>query len=196
MDVAKLVSFPGELGFALNKKVISTGLLNGGIKGQFNWGELNGRKKDYSFENKYIEACINFQVILNTWINRNFKFEKFRPYAFVGVGVIKYRTILRNGDGNIVSSYGYNNGHGTIYNEGEEPEKGTRMTELIFPIGGGVNYRLNDVLLLELELSTRYINSDKLDAKVAMKDDKYIFFSVGITYLFQEKEFLSNILSK
>jgi len=70
------------------------------------------------------------------------------------------------------------------------------MTELIFPIGGGVNYRLNDVLLLELELSTRYINSDKLDAKVAMKDDKYIFFSVGITYLFQEKEFLSNILSK
>jgi len=193
MDVSKPVSFPGEIGFALNKKVISSGLLNGGIKGQFNFGEFSGRKNNYSFENKYKEGCLNFQVILNSWFNRTTKFEKFRPYAFAGVGFISYRALVRDEKGQPFASVGYeitgSNGNATA-------TKSDAMTELIFPIGAGVNYKLSEVFALEAELSTRYIKSDKLDSWVKMKDDKYIFFSLGLTYKFREKEFLSNVLNK
>lgn len=197
MDVTSPVSFPGEFGFAINKKVISTGLLNGGIKGQFNFGEFSGKKREYSFENNYKEFCLNFQVILNSWINRTFKFERVRPYAFGGIGLINYRTLLRTGDGEVVNGYGYDiEGMEQNGASAEDPSKKPGMTELIFPLGGGVNYHLKENLTLEVELSTRYINSDKLDAWTARKDDKYMFFSLGITYKFREKEFLSNILNK
>lgn len=196
MDVTKPVSFPGEFGFAMNKKVVSNGLLNGGIKGQFNFGEFSGAKRGYTFENKYKEACVNFQVILNSWINRNFKFEKIRPYAFTGFGLIKYRTLLRDGEGTIIQGFGYEIPEPGTDGSGDKPDKKPAMTELIFPIGLGMNYKLNDLFSLEAEFSTRYIRSDKLDSWEAKKDDKYLFFSVGVSYKFQEKEFLSNILNK
>ncbi|MBN3035817.1 MAG: outer membrane beta-barrel protein [Bacteroidales bacterium] len=192
MDVTQPVSFPGEFGFAINKKVVSNGLFNGGIKGQFNFGELSGKKGENHFENKYRESCLNFQVILNSWINRNFKFEKIRPYGFAGIGMITYRTLLRNGDGMIISGYGYD----IRQDDPNKADKSVPMRELIFPLGAGVNYRLKDKITLEFEISTRYINSDKLDARVIKKDDKYIFFSLGCTYRFPEKEFLSNILNR
>ncbi|MBN1338941.1 MAG: outer membrane beta-barrel protein [Bacteroidales bacterium] len=196
MDVTKPVSFPGEFGFAMNKKVVSNGLLNGGVKGQFNFGEFSGKKRDYSFENNYKEACVNFQVILNSWINRNYKFEKIRPYAFGGIGLINYRSLLRDGEGTIIKGYGYEIPETGSNGNGHKPEKKSAMTELIFPLGLGMNYKLNDLFSLEAEFSSRYINSDKLDSWIAMKDDKYFFFSVGVTYKFEEKEFLSNILNK
>ncbi len=195
MDVAKLAVFPGGVwGVALNKKVISSGLLNGGVKYQFNFGQLHGKKGDFSFENKYRESLINFQVILNTWFNRNFKFEKLRPYGFAGIGLISYRTILRGKDGEVVNAIGYN-----LKQDNENSvslEKSAAQTELIFPIGMGVNYKLSDLFELETELSTRFINSDNLDAKIARKNDKYIFISLGVSYKINEREFLANILNK
>ena len=63
IDVDRNISFPGVIGFAVNKQILSTGVINGGLKGQFNFGKLRGEKNDQSFENKYKEGCINFQVI-------------------------------------------------------------------------------------------------------------------------------------
>lgn len=195
MDVTKLAVFPGGVwGLALNKKVISSGLLSGGIKYQFNFGQLQGKKGNFSFENKYRESLVNFQVILNTWFNRNFKYEKIRPYGFVGIGMISYRTVLRDQEGTVINAIGYDMFPG---NDNQITlEKTSSRKELIFPLGLGVNYKLSELFELETELSTRYINSDNLDAKIARKNDKYIFISMGISYKINEREFLANILNK
>jgi hypothetical protein len=196
MDVDRVINFPGEFGFAINKKILSNGIIAGGIKGQFNFGELNGKKNNHSFENKYKEGALNFQVILNRWFKSNFKFETLRPYAFAGIGFINYRVVLRNGDGNVVNGYGYKVIEGDKVANGPDPEKDKAVTELIFPLGLGANYKINEKFNLELEASSRFINSDKLDGKVSWKNDKYWFVSLGITYKFKGKDFLHDVLNK
>ncbi len=196
VDKKKFVGFPGVIGLAANKQLLSTGMLNGGVKAQFNIGKLTGEKNDESFKNNYIEGCLNFQVILNRWINRNFKFEKYRPYAFAGIGFINYHALLRNSSGEVINGVGYDVTEGDIESNGSDPAKTGNVTEIIFPIGLGVNYKLNDKFNLELEASSRFINSDQLDAKVRFKDDKYWFFSVGVTYKFETKEFMADILNR
>jgi len=196
MDVNSVINFPGVIGVALNKQVLSTGIFAGGVKGQFNLGKLQGSKSDYSFENKYMEGSVTFQAILNSWINRNFRFEKLRPYAFAGVGFISYRVVLRNGDGNVVDAFGYKVTPGDKLANGPDPEKDKAVTEMIFPLGLGANYKLNEKLFIELEASSRLIFSDKLDGKVKERNDKYWFVTLGLTYKFNTKEFLPDLLNK
>ncbi len=196
MDVSKSFAFPGVFGFAANKQVISTGILNGGVKAQFNFGKMTGNKNSESFENNYKEACINFQVILNKWFKRNFRFEKFRPYAFAGIGIINYRALLKNSNGEVVDGVGYDVTADSMESNGTNPAKTKSATELMIPLGMGINYKVNDQINIEGEVSSRYINSDKLDAKDRYKDDKYWFFSIGLTYKINTKKFLSDILSK
>lgn len=196
IDVSSVISFPGEYGIAINKQVLSTGMVAGGIKGQFNFGGLQGKKNDYSFENKYKEGCLNFQVILNKWFNSNFRFEKIRPYAFAGIGFINYRVLLRNGEGNVINGYGYKITSGDTYANGANPEKDKPVTDIMFPVGLGVNFELSDIFNLEFEASSRIISSDKLDGKVGFKNDKYWFVSLGLTYKFNNKKFLPDILNK
>ena len=193
IDVNRNISFPGVIGFAVNKQVLSTGLINGGIKGQFNFGKLRGEKNNHSFENKYKEGCLNFQVILNKIPKRTFRFEKLRPYAFAGIGFINYRVLLRNGDGSVVDSYGYDVSE---IQSDENPKKSGSVTDLMIPVGLGVNYKLNEKLNIELEASSRFIASDKLDGKISNSDDKYWFVSFGISYMINSKEFLNDILSR
>lgn len=194
IDVNRNISFPGVIGFAVNKQVLSTGLINGALKGQFNFGKLRGEKNNQSFENKYKEGCINFQVILNKIPNRTFRFEKFRPYAFAGIGFINYRVLLRNGDGSVIDGYGYDVTE--LQTDDDTPSKSGSVTNLVIPVGLGVNYKLNEKLNLELEASSRFIASDKLDGKVSNSDDKYWFFSIGVSYMINSKEFLNDILNR
>ncbi len=194
IDVQKSIRFPGVFGFAVNKQVVSTGVLNGGVKAQFNFGRLQGEKNDQSFTNNYMEGCLNFQVIMNKWINQSFRFEKFRPYAFGGIGFINYRTLLKDKNGNVIGGLGYDLDPNLEVNE--NPSKSKPVTDLMFPVGLGVNYKLNENFNIELEASSRFINSDRLDAKVNWKNDKYWFFSIGVTYKINNKQFLSDILSK
>ncbi|MEZ5082452.1 MAG: two-component regulator propeller domain-containing protein [Bacteroidales bacterium] len=196
IDVDKFVRFPGMYGFAAQKKLHSTGMLNGGVKGQLNFGQFKGEKNNENFKNSFFEASINLQVIMNRWINRNFKFEKYRPYAFAGVGLISYRSLLWDSEGKVVNGYGYDVTEGNTELNGTNPNKTKRTTEFIIPLGAGVNYKLNELWNIELEFASRFINSDKLDAKIRYKNDKYWFVTIGITYKINSKDFLADILSK
>ncbi len=196
IDVSNNITFPGVYGIAVNKQVLSNGIINGGVKAQFNLGGLQGERKGYTFDNDYFEGMINFQVILNRWPNSNFKFEKFRPYAFAGVGFISYRVLYMDPNGKVVNGYGYKIVEGDPDANGTDPEKDSPETDIMFPLGGGVNYKINEKLNIELEVSSRFIQSDKLDGRVSWKNDKYIFFSLGLTYKFRQKDFLHDILNK
>ncbi|MCB2221940.1 MAG: outer membrane beta-barrel protein [Bacteroidetes bacterium] len=196
IDKSNFIGFPGVFGIAANKQLLSTGMINGGVKAQFNVGKLTGEKNNESFKNNYIEGCINFQVILNRWINRNFRFDKYRPYAFAGIGFINYRALLWNNNGDVINGIGYDVIEDDIETNGSNPNKTSSVTEIIFPVGAGVNYKLNENFNVEVEASSRFINSDQLDARIGFKNDKYWFFSVGVTYKFQSKEFMADILNK
>ena len=95
-----------------------------------------------------------------------------------------------------MNGYGYKIVEGNPEANGTDPEKDSPETDIMFPLGGGVNYKLNEKLNIELEVSSRFIQSDKLDGKVSWKNDKYIFFSLGLTYKFRQKDFLHDILNK
>ncbi|GAB4314050.1 MAG: hypothetical protein Kow00127_05180 [Bacteroidales bacterium] len=196
LDRAKTIRFPGVFGIAANKKWHSTGIFNVGSKLQFNFGQLRGEKNGYTFKNNYFEGCLNAHLILNRWINRTFRFETFRPYAFAGIGFITYRTLLYAPDGRVANGIGYDVIENNLEYNGTDPAKQSPGTELMLPVGIGVNYRLDDQFNIEAEASSRFINSDNLDARVRWKDDKYWFFSIGVTYKFRSKPFMADILNK
>ena len=196
IDVDRFIRFPGMYGFAAQKKVLSTGMVNGGVKAQLNFGQFKGEKNNENFQNKFYEASVNFHVIMNRWINRNFKFEKYRPYGFMGVGFISYRSILKDSEGMVVNGFGYDVTEGNKEMNGTNPSKTKRTTDFILPLGAGVNYKLNELWNIELEFASRFIFSDKLDAKIREKNDKYWFVTVGVTYKINSKDFLADILSK
>lgn len=196
IDVNKNVAVPGVFGVAVNKQVLSTGIINGGVKAQFNFGKLKGEKSGNYFTNKYMEGCLNFQAIMNKWINSNFRFETIRPYAFAGIGFISYRTLLKNENGEVINGFGYEVVENQPELNGTDPTKTSAVTEMIFPLGLGANYKINDKFNIELEASSRLINSDRLDAKVNGKNDKYWFISLGVTYKMNTKPFLTDILNK
>jgi len=196
VDVKNNIAFPGIYGIAGSKQVISTGLISGYVKAGLNLGKLKGEKNDQSFENNFKELTVNFQVNLDKWFNRNFRFEKFRPYGFVGLGIINYRVLLKNSNGEVLDGFGYDVIPNNNEANGTSPEKSKAATEFIIPFGAGVSYKMNEKFNIEAEFSSSYISSDKLDAKIRYADDKYLLFTVGLTYKINNKKFLADILNK
>jgi hypothetical protein len=196
VDVDKSFAFPGVYGLTANKKLLSSRMINGGVNAQLNFGKLRGAKSTYSFKNNFWEGSVSFEVELKRWFNHNFTWQKLRPYAYAGLGFVSYRALLKDQNGYVIDGVGYDVIPNDFMYNGTNPEKTKRNTELIFPFALGGRYKFNDKFLFNLEVSTRYINSDKLDAKVAYKDDKYWLLTVGATYKIKTKEFTSDILNK
>lgn len=196
VDVNKSLTFPGVFGITANKQLFSSGMINGGVNAQLNFGRLQGSKSNYSFKNNFWEGSLSFEVVMKRWFNQTFTWQKLRPYAYAGLGFISYRALLKDQNGNILNGVGYDVINDDIDYNGTDPEKTTRKTEMIFPIALGGRYKINDKIHLNLEMTTRYINSDQLDAKVAFKDDKYWLITVGATYKINTKQFTSDILRK
>jgi hypothetical protein len=196
VDVNKSFYFPGSYGLAANKRLFATGMIYGSANAQLNFGQLRGEKTNYTFKNNFTEFSLSFEVTLKRWFNRNFDWQKLRPYAYAGIGIINYRAILRDPEGNVLDGVGYDvKSFDTDYN-GSNPEKTAKETEIIFPVALGGQYHLSPKVNLKLEVSTRYINSDKLDAKVGFADDKYWLVTLGATYKFRSKEFTADILNR
>ncbi|MCB0805422.1 MAG: outer membrane beta-barrel protein [Bacteroidales bacterium] len=194
VDVNKVLVFPGVYGVSAEKKVISTGMIDGHGRFQINFGKMKGEKNQQNFENKFKEFNLNFKVYLKKWPNHNFRFEKFKPYGFLGLGLINYRVLLRNDEGDVVNGFGYDVISEDIEANGPSPAKSKAVTEFMIPMGIGVSYTLNDQINLEAELTSRYISSDQLDGKIRFKDDKYWFITVGVTYKLNTKRFMADVL--
>ncbi|MDB4303684.1 hypothetical protein N9934_02720, partial [Desulfosarcina sp.] len=196
VDVDKSIHFPGVFGVTANKQLFSSGMINGGVNAQLNFGQLRGAKNNYTFENNFWEGSLSFEVVMKRWFNRSFTWQKLRPYAYAGLGFINYRALLFDQNGNVINGVGYDVIYGDTDYNGTDPAKTSRETEMIFPIALGGRYKINDKIHLNLELTTRYINSDNLDAKEGFKDDKYWLITIGATYKIRTKEFTSDILNK
>ncbi len=81
-----------------------------------------------------------------------------RPYAFGGIGVILFDNQLN------------------FHKE--------KIDSALPTAGGGINFRLTPVLMLNLQESFMFTNNDARDGAVSGADDDFLFHSVGLTFNF------------
>lgn len=160
-DLSPYISIRGQL---LNGKLYST-------KDEYNNGEPANLYFDADVFEYNISCVLNFSNML--WkdnLNKKFSF-----YGLLGMGLSNWKTKLVNSEtGNLVSSHGYS---------GNGPNK--RTTEIVGPIGLGINYNISDNFALNIESTLRTVNSDFLDAaKGGFDYDLYSYSSIGLTYKF------------
>ena len=100
--------------------------------------------------------------------------SRLRFYVKAGVGVLKFRTILKNLDSNLfINSYGYNSGE----------TYGKMLSSYVIPVGAGIRYRLGNNVYLRLEGLMKFTGTDKLDADISdSKYDKYGMTSLGLIF--------------
>ncbi len=97
-------------------------------------------------------------------------------YGLFGIGTLLYRSKLSNtSSGYLVNSVGYN----------DDGQKSNPQLSVSFPIGGGLDFRLSDRFLINLETAIRFTTTDELDAaEKGANNDAYYYTSLGLTYRF------------
>lgn len=97
-------------------------------------------------------------------------------YGLAGFGTIFYRSKLTNTlTGDTENSIGYT----------ENGDKGSREMAFAFPLGAGLDFRISDRFLINLETALRFTTTDNLDAaEKGSRNDAYYYTSLGLTYNF------------
>jgi OOP family OmpA-OmpF porin len=101
--------------------------------------------------------------------------NKFSFYGTLGMGLFDYRTIKRDLNNNYILAYGYDmNGE----------KLGRASTDMTFPVGIGIGYKIGKRFGVNLEFKLYNVNSDKLDATIRKVNDKISYTSLGLVYRF------------
>ncbi len=150
------------------------------LRGQILYGKLGGTR---DISSRYFEADI-FDYSLQARLDFINLFADYNPYrtvniyGLIGVGMSNWESHLYDVNDNEIARSG-----------GVDVGMLEMTTEGFIPGGGGISFRVNDNLDLNLESTLRVVNSDKLDAKEGgSKYDMYSFTSLGLTYNFGGKQ--------
>ncbi|UBM62798.1 SPOR domain-containing protein [Candidatus Sulfidibacterium hydrothermale] len=153
-----------------------------GLRGQALYGQIAGTKRsaDYFFEGDYFEFNLNTTIDLNNLLGRKRTDRFITTYLLAGVGLTNYNsTIYTLSTGMVKRKIGFGNGSGI----------GGRTLEGILTGGIGVNFRINDHFIINLETANRIMNSDEMDGWVRnFKYDVYNYTSVGLFYKFGQRK--------
>ena len=164
------------------------------LRGNFLHGNLSGTKREFANgnpANMFFDAKVNeystvFEFNLSNIVNNLQELNKDKRVtmsAYLGAGVVNFRTERRDLKTNdVIQGYGYN---------GNKLVSPTR--EMVFPVGLGLDLRATKALSLNLDVSLRIVNSDKLDGYVANYNNKtfqdmYGYTALGFTYKFGLKD--------
>ena len=137
-------------------------------------------ESDLKFESSLIETQLGTTVNLSNLIFKTSKKRKFFVYATTGIGLIFYKSKEWNeSTGKQISQLGYTSNENGEYNN----------TAFIFPIGLGLDFKIDDRWFINLESVLRFTNVDKIDAKESGNHrDAYYYTSVGVSYNFDFKK--------
>ncbi len=154
-----------------------------GIGGQLLIGKLHGTKKKFKdgapanlkFNADIIEynlhTTLNFSNLI--WGYNNYR--RLSIYGLIGIGFANWNSELL--DYNTNKILGQSGVPGGSFQD--------RTTELVLPMGLGLNFNLSKNWGINLESTLRGVNSDMLDAKKGgFKYDIYNYTSLGISYSF------------
>ncbi|MCD4773975.1 MAG: hypothetical protein K8R41_11400 [Bacteroidales bacterium] len=160
-----------------------------GFGGQLLNGKLHGTRissvpqsgsTEYTGTGVYFDADV-FEYNLNSTINFSNLFGKFDPYrkfsiyGLAGIGFSNWKTEVKDyNTDDVLRRSGFT---GSGLNK--------RTTEIVIPIGLGLNINLNNSFGINFQSTIRGVNSDKLDATVSgRKYDYYNYTSLGFSYNF------------
>lgn len=162
-------------GLTLNKQLSTMFALQGVL----DMGKLAGVKKkanayfDASFTYYGVNLVVNFSNLFWPYT----KNHKVSFYGITGLGFTDFKSIqYRLSDDDTISTYGYNGWKKT--------------TETTLPVGLGIKYKLTNNFDLGFETSLANVNTDKLDAHVAVNTakDKWGYTALTITYKIGKNE--------
>ena len=159
-----------------------------GLRGQALYGKLAGTRREWNryFELNYFEFNINTTVSLRNIIKKYKSSNLWDAYFILGLGLTNYNTEVKElSTHKVVKKVGYGNGKSF----------GGRTLQGIMTGGLGFDFKLNSKWNLNIESSSRFMNSDELDGWVNGYDDVYNYTSVGVSYKFgvkNESKELSN----
>lgn len=136
-----------------------------------------GDKSNLSMKGDVNEIGLYGIINLNNLFNKNRSADsKWYAYLSSGLGYAFFRSRLRDEINNVVvDSVGYALGGKT-----------SRMQEIVFPVTVGINFQITNGIWLSLENSSRFVNSDRMDAYIDGKTDWFNTTKIGLTFNIQK----------
>ncbi len=175
------------------------------VDAQFLMADMYGEKNTRFFEGDFYDLTLNLNVSINQLVLFGPIRDKLNIYGKIGLGVNYFRArqrSLENGDWITVgdihgSTPGYPRPYGWDDNDflaigydiGNPEEKTDRGSEIVVPIGMGLDYRLNKSFDVGVELTLRNLTQDNLDVNLTGADnDSYMSAAVTVTYKLGKKD--------
>jgi hypothetical protein len=161
-----------ESGFAASVVLTKRLAPQVGVSGQLLAGRLQARNGNIKFESTILEY------------NLNVRLDMLRVFSQYSRSKIKWDVFF--GFGNFL----FESTKTTIL-EGEDKveEHSARVPELVFFLGTGLSYRLNEKVSVGAELSLHQFQNDKIDITIAGNDfDYFSYLGFGFTYYFRSFE--------
>lgn len=149
-------------------------------RGNLIYGTLSGTKREYSNgspANIYFDATLfEYSAALKLTLNAE---NPFSVYCYGGLGFVHFRSQRKDLRTNaVLMSYGYD----------QNNNKTSPTIEAMAPLGIGFDYRFTDNLSVNLDISLRIVNTDKLDATISNPNpffqDMYGYTAIGLSYRF------------
>ncbi|MFO8054855.1 MAG: SPOR domain-containing protein [Bacteroidales bacterium] len=160
------------------------------LAADFSYGQLQGFRDTYaegnmlnqSFETEYFDYSLTMRLNLNDLLAGYSNNRFFSVYLLAGYGQIHYRSVTHQlTTGAYIQSVGY---------EDQGSTKADMATAWRIPLGGGLQFSLNDHFNLRLETYANRVNVDDLDATAGGStdvNDIYSYTSLAVVYKFNMK---------
>jgi hypothetical protein len=135
-------------------------------------GRLEARKDNISFESTILEYNLHVRLDMLRVFSK-YSRSKIKWDVFFGFGNFMFKSKK------------------TTFLEGEDQveEHSARVPELVFFLGSGLSYRINEKLSLGAELSLHQFQNDKINITVSGNDfDYFSYLGFGFTYYFRSFE--------
>ena len=142
-----------------------------GVKANLGFGGLNGKYDHISIDkSNYFEANLNLTINFTDII---FGYNPDRRLNFVphiGIGQVRYRIKLNNGDNN------------NIYENGYDERDGRKVAATI-PMGAELNFAINKDWKISLDYTANYADTDLIDGTPSGKhNDWFSTINLGASY--------------
>lgn len=154
------------------------------LQGSFLRGKIKGDEEGTGSNSKYnFETSIDYSASLRAYFQLgNVAFLKRNPnlafYGYFGVGIMHFSPSVFRDDSTVSRNYYVQN------NLIDNSVDYSSTTELVYPIGAGVKYRIMKPLSIHLEYSLHLTNTDKLDGwyRLLSENDNFTYINLGLTY--------------
>jgi outer membrane protein OmpA-like peptidoglycan-associated protein len=175
------------------------------IDAQFLMADMYGEKNTRFFEGDFFDLTLNLNVSINQLVLFGPIRDRLNIYGKIGLGANYFRArqqSLETGDWITVgdvhnSTPGYPRPYGwdesdylaVGYDRADPTRKTERISEMVVPIGMGIDYRLNKSFDVGFELTLRNLTQDNLDVNLTGADnDSYMSVAVTVTYKIGKKD--------